>query len=461
MKSSTSNRWPVLVCALVCAPMVFLFLNCLQAAYCDVQMIHTITLRTEMDRLRAEAIRRAGQLEMLLASSPLPISWSNWREEPKNKSYWQEIGTPSSVQLYAAIVDRSGKVVMHTDPARVGIDLPRGWYDRKVPEAGSDVVRSEYGPLAESAAAFDIGVPLMVDGTPVAELHEGLDAAEFDARVWNLQRVALAKWGVVLAAALVIDLAALWALIRLLRWNRSLGELLSASAQEQARVLAQIGGGLAHQIRNPLHALRLNLHILRRSQSGTSRLTPEQLDAAIRESDAEIDVLEGLMRDLLQFAVPDAGQQSEVELNGAVLAAIHLLEEAFRQHKIDVKTEVSEEQLFVAIDPGHLRQVVSNLLAFALINSPPGGQAEVVVSRRGNLVELVVGHSGPSLTKQQVAQIFQPFQSPRESGSGLELALVHCVTVEAGGTITCEKRVPSGNRFRISLPLVKPGKKGQ
>lgn len=441
--------------------MLFLVLNCLQAAYCEIEMIHTITLKADIDKLRAEVSQRAGHLEMLLAMSPAPVSWINWRDEPRNKSYWQEIAAPSETQLYAAIVDRSGKVVMHSDSARIGIDLPHGWYDRKVPEAGPDVVHSERGPLAESASAFDIGVPLVVEGTQVGEFHEGLDAAEVNSRVSKLQRNAFVKWGGVLAAALLVDLAAIWALVRLLKWNHLLGESVSKSVHEQARVLAQIGGGLAHQIRNPLHALRLNLHILRRSQSGSTRLTSEQIDAAIRESDAEIDVLEGLMRDLLQFAVPDAGQRSEVELEGAVLAAIHLLEEAFRQSKVEVKTDISEEQLFVAIDPGHLRQVVGNLLSFALINTPPGGQAEVAVTRRGNLVELVVGHSGPSLTKQQIAQIFEPFQTPRESASGLELALVHCVIVEAGGTIVCEKRVPSGNRFRISLPLVKPGKKGQ
>lgn len=441
--------------------MVFLFLNCLQAAYCDVQMIYAVSLKTEIDSLRAEAVRRAGNLETLLESAPTPIDWETFREAPLHKSFWLGLADPSGSELYAAVVDRSGEIVMHTDPARLGVQLERGWYDHTVPEAGPDVVRSENGPLFESASVFDIRVPLVVGGKQIAGFHEGLDAANFDAKVMQLQRYALIKWGLVLAAALLVDLAALWALFRLLRWNRSLGEMVQRNVQEQARAMAQIGGGLAHQIRNPLHALRINLHILRRSQTGSTRLTPEQLDAAIRESDAEIDVLEGLMRDLLQFAVPGGGQQSEVELNRAVAAAINLLEEEFRHHKIEVKTEISEEQAVVAIDPGHLRQIVGNLLTFVVNNTPTNGQAEVVVTRRAKEVELVVGHSGPSLTKQQLAQIFEPFQSPRESGSGLELTLVRCVTIEAGGTITCEKRVPSGNRFRITLPLVKPGTKGQ
>lgn len=459
MKSSLSFRWPVLVCAVVCAPMVFLLINCLQAAYCDVQMIRTLSLKSEIDTVRSETVRRAGNLETLLENAPTPLAWETWREVPRHKSFWESIANPSGQQIYAAVVDRSGKVVMHSDRTRLETQLDPDWYDHKVPEAGLDVVRSEHGPLATAASAFDISVPLFVGGEQVGQYHQGLDAAEFDARVSKQQRDALLKWGLVLVAALLVDLAALWALFRLLRWNRALGELVQVGIQEQARVLAQIGGGLAHQIRNPLHALRLNLHILKRSQSGSTRLTKEQLEAAFHESDAEIDVLEGLMRDLLQFAVPDGGQRSDVELGGAALAAYHLLEEEFRRHKIDVKTEFADHPAHVAIDPGHIRQVITNLLGFALNNTPPYGQAEVVVARRGNCAELVVGHSGPSLTKQQQAQIFEPFQSPRESCSGLELALVQCVMVEAGGTVTCEKRVPSGNRFRVSLPLVKPATK--
>src|SRR5438132_12417151 len=115
MKSRLSFRWPVLVCVAVCAPLVFLFLHCLQSAFWDIRMIYTAALKSETDKLRMEAVRRAGNLETLLEGSPTPIAWEAWYEVPRHKSYWQTVADPSGPQIYTAVVDRSGKVVMHSD----------------------------------------------------------------------------------------------------------------------------------------------------------------------------------------------------------------------------------------------------------------------------------------------------------------------------------------------------------
>src|SRR5207253_10481430 len=102
------------------------------------------------------------------------------------------------------------------------------------------------------------------------------------------------------------------ALLFLGRRERLLKSSLSSGGRERARELAQLGAGLAHEIRNPLHALRINLHTLRRALTGRSPLASEDVVATIRESDASIDRLDVLMRDLLQFSDPHRGEAVEV-----------------------------------------------------------------------------------------------------------------------------------------------------
>ena len=103
------------------------------------------------------------------------------------------------------------------------------------------------------------------------------------------------------------------------------------------QILAKLGSGLAHEIRNPLHALRINLHVLRRAFGGHSTLSEEQLVATIRESNAAIDRLDLLMRDLLQLSDSSPGDASELNIVQEVQSALELLAENLKRDQISVR----------------------------------------------------------------------------------------------------------------------------
>jgi signal transduction histidine kinase len=210
---------------------------------------------------------------------------------------------------------------------------------------------------------------------------------------------------------------------------------------------------LAHEIRNPLHALRINLHSLRRAFGGQSRLTADDITASIQDSNNAIDGLDQLMRDLLRFTSADGGQRTEVNLSGELQATLNLLSEELNRREISVELKQSDHPLTVAMDPARLKQVLVNLLTFAQNNAGTKGRIDVSLSNGRQQAELVVIDSGPTLADADRNRIFEPFQATKETGSGLGLALVKTFVEEAGGHARCEPLAPTGNRFSIRLPL--------
>jgi two-component system sensor histidine kinase HydH len=446
--------WRWLPYLLLCLPLVFLVANCVRDAYCDLDMIRTTALRSELARLRSQALRRAGRLETLVeVHSAVEMPWSQLRQEPWLQGFWSKINIGEHHELYAAITDPTGEVVQHTDPEIVGTRLGHDWYDHRESAAGQDVLFSERNPLAGSSAAFDLAVPLVVAGKWIGNYREGLDSRWFASSIARQQRQVLLGWFWVLAATLVVSAAAVWGLVQVISRQRSLQSSFQQGVRERARQLGQLGAGLAHEIRNPLHALRINLHTLKRALTTRTPLSPQEVAATVHESDVEIDRLNSLLQDLLQFTSPSPGERGTLDVSREMQATLNLLSEDFRRQQIKVESDLTPQPVVVPLDPIRLRQIIVNLLTFAQHNTGKDGVIEVQVVPNGSQVELAVADGGPTLTEEQQTRLFEPFQAPAPTGSGLGLALVRCFAEAVGGAVSCERRNPTGNRVRVWLPL--------
>jgi len=235
--------------------------------------------------------------------------------------------------------------------------------------------------------------------------------------------------------------------------------VLRGQTRQRSRELSQIGAGLAHEVRNPLHALRINLHTVRRSFSSRNKLPEDQLMATIEESESAIERLDELMRDLVQFTDRTAGKASDVDLAHEVRATLSLLAETLQHERIDVSSQFPSEPAPIAIDPVRLRQLLLNVLTMAQHRAGKSGKIEVQVDRVDGGVELAVGDSGPQLPDDQRTRIFEPFQAPAETGSGLGLALVQVYVEEAGGRAVWDDGAAAG-RCRLWFPLAPSAPKG-
>ena len=437
----------------LCAPLVMLLALAIWEGVQEVQSVRLETLRGETSNLRARARRTAAHLAAGLDREQAILDWRLLREDPWLSRYWQGFERTDEGRLYSAVVDNSGIIVLHSDPSLIGKELSRGWYDHVVLEAGGDVVQVTDSVLSGKRPSFDVRVPLRVGGRRLGDYHEGLDAAGFESQVASAQRAVWAKWLWIAGVATALNVGAIFALVVLLRRYRELLRECLAAARERTVQLGIIAAGLAHEIRNPLQTMRINLHALRRAYMGRAQLGPEDQMAAIEESNAAVDTLEELMRDLLRFASPEPGTQNGLNLVSEVQATLNLLGEEIRGKQIEVATHFQKPAVPISMSSGRLRQLLLNLLTFAEQNAGPSGRIDVTVAARDGSAELVVADSGPTLSAQDRARVFEPFQSARKTRSGLGLALVKAFASEAGGSVDCQPQQPSGNRFRVLLPV--------
>lgn len=444
---------------LICLPLVLALIDCVRDLYCDTVMIRTVALRTEMSQLRTQTIRRASRLEALLEnhvstnSGGADLSWETLASEPWLAGQWSSLAAPQGNEKYLAVVNQLGNIVLHTDAAIVGQRVTSEWDDEKVADAGPDVVRIRTGPLALDSQMLDLNVPLFVNGQRVGRMHSGIDAVTFDRRVGQEQRQYLWKRSWVVALVLAANLGAVVGLVLLTRDFAHLRQQLTKTVQGQSRLLAQIGMGLAHELRNPLHALRINVHTLRRGFSRAS-LSEQQLGEIVQESNDEIDRMDALVRDFVQYTVPQPSEVTDCDLAEQIQATLSLVGEELRRKQIDLKTSLPNEPLHVPMPPDRLRQAALKLLTFAQRSAGPKGKIEVTIAPANGSAELIVADSGTALTASDQDRLFEPFQSTAHSDADLSLALIRRFVTEAGGNII-RIHQPGRGLFRMQLPLAK------
>jgi signal transduction histidine kinase len=243
----------------------------------------------------------------------------------------------------------------------------------------------------------------------------------------------------------------------------------SAALMRRADQLASLGvltAGLAHEIRNPLVAMRAFAQLLPERWED-----PEFRREFARVAVAEVDRVEALVRELLRLAhesardVGAAGAYApggttapaaaRVTLSTIAEAVLPLLRVQARHKGVDLAFE-SGDALAVAAAPLRLRQVVMNLVLNAIDATPEGGSIAIVCGSREDGGEqralLCVHDSGPGIAPDDLPRIFEPFFTTRDDGTGLGLAITRDIVEACGGAIRVESGPGAGATFIVELP---------
>ncbi|HUG52081.1 MAG TPA: GAF domain-containing protein [Vicinamibacteria bacterium] len=221
---------------------------------------------------------------------------------------------------------------------------------------------------------------------------------------------------------------------------------------EKMAVLGTFASGLAHEVRNPLNSIALQLSILdRRIGRCDPALGKEmaELTAVIRE---EVRRLDGLVGDFLLFSRTDRIQYQTADLDQLVDEVVHLLRPEARAADVTVRRQRCGDPIPAArMDGEKMKQVVMNLVRNAVEAMPQGG----VVTVESGLVEgrarLVVRDTGPGLPEG--VDVFQLFVTTKPKGTGLGLSIVQQIVLQHGGEITASTEPGEGARFTVTLPV--------
>lgn len=217
--------------------------------------------------------------------------------------------------------------------------------------------------------------------------------------------------------------------------------------------IAQLAGGLAHEIRNPLSTMSLNLDLLaedfRDAESPRERRAIQKIDRIRREANR----LEGILDAFLRFARLQDLQVVPSDLNALVDDLRDFCEPQAQAHNVVFRSQYAEDLPKVPLDANLFKQALLNLIINAQNAMPDGGDLILRTRHEGLSAVLEITDTGKGMSPEVQARIFDAFYSTRPGGSGLGLPTTRKIVEAHGGTIAVQSEPGKGSCFAIRLPL--------
>lgn len=219
--------------------------------------------------------------------------------------------------------------------------------------------------------------------------------------------------------------------------------------QERLSAVGRVAAGIAHEIRNPLAAMRGSIQVLK-SDMQADASQAELMDIVLRESDR----LNRIITDFLTYARPRKFSLVETDLREPLRETFALLRhspEILDGHTLE--EDLPEEPLMAMADAEGVRQVFWNLSRNALKAMPDGGTLRAEMrDASGERVRVTFTDTGRGMSPAQVERLFEPFSSSTTGGTGLGLSIVYQIIRDHGGTINVRSREGHGTTITIELP---------
>jgi signal transduction histidine kinase len=222
--------------------------------------------------------------------------------------------------------------------------------------------------------------------------------------------------------------------------------------QAENTELATLAGGLAHEIRNPLSTIGMNLELLAEELENDDSQRARRMLRRIANLQGECRNLEEILNAFLQFARAGELHLSDGNLNTIVSDYVDFLEPQANSMEVELRPHLDSDLPVVMLDKSLMRQALVNLCRNAIEAMPEGGSIDLLTRTRGDDVVLEIIDTGKGMDEKTRGQMFQAFFSTRSGGSGLGLPTVRKIVEAHHGRISCESEVGKGTRFTITLP---------
>jgi two-component system, NtrC family, sensor histidine kinase HydH len=225
--------------------------------------------------------------------------------------------------------------------------------------------------------------------------------------------------------------------------------------------ISQLAGGLAHEIRNPLSTVSLNLDLLAEDFQKPETPRDRRVLQRVERLQHEVYRLRDILENFLRFArVQELGLVS-TDLNKIVEELCDFYEPTASSKGILIRTFLAHDLPLTRIDADLLKQALLNLILNAEHAMPSGGELMLTTRRENGWVVLHVIDTGVGMTEEVRARIFDAFFSTRPAGSGLGLPTARKIIEAHGGTIQVQSEPGKGSQFTVRLPVSEPRPPGQ
>ncbi|MCA8995197.1 MAG: two-component sensor histidine kinase [Planctomycetaceae bacterium] len=235
----------------------------------------------------------------------------------------------------------------------------------------------------------------------------------------------------------------------------TLGDAERQQLRERYAEIASLAGGLAHEVRNPLSTIRMNLGLLFEDLDESEFPAAHRMRRKLDRIQKECFHLEETLEAFLNFARAGELMLEPTDLNGMVTEFIEFYRPEAKQLGIDVSPHLASNLPLVNLDQRLMKQVLNNLVRNAQQAMPDGGLLELQTSVQDGQVVLEIIDTGCGMSDAVRGKLFDVFFSTKPGGSGLGLPTVRKIVESHGGTIRCDSDLGKGTRFVIALPTAK------
>ena len=217
---------------------------------------------------------------------------------------------------------------------------------------------------------------------------------------------------------------------------------------EKMAAAGRLTASIAHEVNNPLQSVQNCLHL-----AGHDSVSPEKRREYIELAKKELDRLMKTTQRMLDFYRPGAVRVEQVDLLELLNHVLSLTSQQMSQKNLTITTNLPESLPLIYVVSSQIQQIFFNLILNALDAVPEGGELTISARAVENGVELVFEDNGPGIPEDRRENIFEPFFSTKEGGTGLGLTVSYNIVTAHGGTLDLIDGPGSGACFRLFLPM--------
>jgi two-component system, NtrC family, sensor histidine kinase HydH len=221
--------------------------------------------------------------------------------------------------------------------------------------------------------------------------------------------------------------------------------------------ISQLAGGLAHEIRNPLSTLSLNLDLLLEDFQNAETPRDRRVLQRLERLRPEVQRLHGILESFLRFAKVQDLKLEPTDLNTVIDELCDFYEPHAATKAIVIRTRLARDLPLCLLDGELFKQAALNLVLNAEHAMPSGGELILTTRRQGAWVVLEVTDTGVGMSEELRARIFDAFFSTRAAGSGLGLPTSRKIIEAQGGKIDVRSELGKGSQFSVRLPVYPGG----
>lgn len=214
---------------------------------------------------------------------------------------------------------------------------------------------------------------------------------------------------------------------------------------EKLSIAGQLAAGIAHEIRNPLTAIKGFLQIMHPDLKNHSQY--------FHIIFSELNRIEMILSELLMLAKPQETKFKKTNLISLLQDVSMLLETQANLNSVFIEQKHEDHNLMINCDQNQLKQVFINLFKNAIDAMPKGGKVSVHTKRVNDTVSITVKDEGEGIPSELMDRIGEPFLTTKEKGNGLGLMITYKIIEDHKGTIFVDSKLGEGSTFTVGLPI--------